>query len=59
MDINVRQIREQLSLTQLQLSQKLGCTPYIISKWERGENKPGEKLRRKIIELQKKGEMKN
>lgn len=36
----IRQIREHLHLTQVQLAQLLGVHPLTVSKWERGELQP-------------------
>jgi DNA-binding transcriptional regulator YiaG len=37
---NVKQIREQLGLTQLQLARKLHTTVTTVSRWESGQSKP-------------------
>lgn len=36
----VKQIREILGLTQVQLAQLMGLHPITVSKWERGESEP-------------------
>ncbi len=36
----VKQIREALGLTQVQLAQLMGLHPITVSKWERGESEP-------------------
>ena len=42
--MNIRQIREKLHMTQLDLSIAVGVTPGTVSKWERGLMKPTGKL---------------
>jgi DNA-binding transcriptional regulator YiaG len=37
---NVKKIREQLGLTQLQLARKLHTTVTTVSRWESGMHKP-------------------
>lgn len=40
---NIRLLREQDSLTQRDLADKLGVDPMLVSKWERGKHKPAER----------------
>ncbi|MGB3328046.1 MAG: helix-turn-helix transcriptional regulator [Thermomicrobiales bacterium] len=40
MQKTIRQFREELGLTQLQLANELGVTPSTIYNWERGTHEP-------------------
>ena len=36
----IRDARQRLGLTQVQLAERIGCTPIAISYWERGTRRP-------------------
>ena len=39
-DYPVRELREQLGMTQLEMANEIGVTPNTIARWERGASKP-------------------
>jgi len=49
----LKQIREQLFLTQLELAEKLGVSFSSINRWETGKNHPSLKSKKRIVEMAK------
>ena len=47
----IRQLREELGLTQLELANKLDVTPATVYTWERGRNEPRVSQLRKLADL--------
>lgn len=39
---NVKLAREELEWTQLQLASRIGVDPMVVSRWERGKNRPSD-----------------
>ena len=50
-DLDVRELRLGLGLTQLQLAIALDATPATVSRWERGVNTPRAVYVRRLQEL--------
>lgn len=50
---HLRTLRESLGLTQQQFARRLGVTSQTVSRWERGEVRPGAAVVRKLRGLQK------
>ena len=50
-EINIKEIREKLNLTQQELAQEIGTTVTTISRWETGRAKPVKHLAKKIKRL--------
>lgn len=46
----IRQFREEMGLTQLELANKLDVTPATVYTWERGRNEPRVSQLRKLAE---------
>jgi len=51
----IKEIRNQLGLTQKQLADKLGVTHISVWKWEKGRAKPHKTFVSKILELKANG----
>lgn len=45
----LKKIRQELGLTQLQFAHQLDSMPWLISRYERGKNKPNLKFIEKLI----------
>ena len=50
----IKEIRNELLLTQNELAELLGVSFATINRWENGHNEPTVKIKRKIKELAKK-----
>jgi len=48
--MDIRAIRNQNKLTQKQLAEKIGVSPYTVRRWEAGKTKPSP-MAHKIIEI--------
>jgi DNA-binding transcriptional regulator YiaG len=51
----IKNLREELGLTQFEMAQKVGVTPMTISRWERGISAPSPLAAKILIKLQAKG----
>lgn len=51
MNLNIKQLREELKLSQSEFAEKLGVHPTAVSKWENGKAQPKISYIRKIEEL--------
>lgn len=52
--LNFRKLREQLGLTQLELSKKLKTHQMMISRYESNKRNPSYKIIKRLLELSKK-----
>lgn len=50
-NLNIRELREKASLTQMQLAAKLGVSMMTIRIWENGAGKPNPKNYKKLAKL--------
>ena len=50
-NLNVRELREKASLTQMQLAAKLGVSMMTIRIWESGAGKPNEENFKKLVKF--------
>lgn len=50
-DLNIKQIRTELLLTQQEFADELGLSIVSIQRWESGKSKPSMKHKRKIIDF--------
>jgi len=48
---NVKELREKLIITQVELAELLGVSYASINRWETGKHEPTTKTRRKIVDL--------
>lgn len=51
--MKIKELRQQLGLTQEKLAQKLGVSSMTIKRWEAGVNEPSSLAMRQIEALQK------
>jgi DNA-binding transcriptional regulator YiaG len=56
--IDIKKIRKELGLTQLEFAIKLGVTPATVNRWERGRNLPSKLAIAKIKSILNQGEQK-
>ncbi|MGD9887400.1 MAG: helix-turn-helix domain-containing protein, partial [Bacilli bacterium] len=47
----VKEVREKLIITQVELAVLLGVSFVSINRWETGKHEPTTKIKRKIVEL--------
>jgi len=47
----VKELREKLIITQVELAELLGVSYASINRWETGKHVPTTKIKRKIVEL--------
>ena len=50
-NLNIRELREKASLTQMQLAARLGVSMMTIRIWENGAGKPNPKNYKKLVKL--------
>lgn len=50
----IKQLREELILSQTELAKRLGCSFASVNRWENGVHEPTYKMKRKIVSLCKK-----
>ena len=55
MDIDVKEIRKKLGITQQELAYQLGVGVITVSRWERGSAKPSRLARKELARLVAKG----
>ena len=53
---NLKQVREEKELTQVELAKKVGVSIATYLNWERGVGKPNDKNMEKLIEVLEDGE---
>ena len=52
-EINVKELRTLLGITQRDLANKLDVEPVTVSRWERGDRKPHRGSVKKMLRLQR------
>ena len=54
----IKDLREKLILSQTEMAKHLGCSYASVNRWENGIHEPTYKMKRRIVELCKKNQIK-
>lgn len=49
--MNIKELREQLGLTEEELAQKLGVSVSTVSRWETGKHRPSRLAKKRLKEI--------
>jgi len=55
MEINIKELRKKMKMTQQELADKLGVTRMSVHNWENKEKRPSQLAKRELLRLANKG----